>query len=165
MCEHYMWSLPPSLSINLLSPGSLSYLLYCSTGSKCQLEALTQIRRANPLFWSAAVTVWTLRQGLGVHMRMTYTLSIDTSLPDPEEHDVPLPESLSSCDASLDAQRLSCFVSSLESKQNIIFNFETKYHFPFIHSWNVSLTSNYWLGSQSPESVSSPPAEVPCAPS
>ena len=39
---------------------------------------------------------------------------IVTSFPDPEEHEVPLPES--SCEAALalDGLRLSCFVSSLE---------------------------------------------------
>ena len=43
---------------------------------------------------------------------------IATSFPDPEEQDVPLPESLSSREASLDELRLSCFVSSLELSQN-----------------------------------------------
>ena len=48
---------------------------------------------------------------------------IVTSFPDPEEHDVPLPES--SCEAALalDGLRLSCFVSSLEALQNIIHSF------------------------------------------
>ena len=78
--------------------------------------------RADPLFRSAAVTAWTLEQGLSEQTSMTfYRISIVTSFPDPEEHDVPFPESLSSCDASRDAPRLSCFVSSLESKQNLIF--------------------------------------------
>ena len=40
-----------------------------------------------------------------------------TSFPDPEEHDVLLPESLCSA-LALDGLRLSCFVSSLETLQN-----------------------------------------------
>ena len=59
---------------------------------------------------------------------------IVTSFPDPEEHDVPLPESLSSCEADLAlvGLRLSCFVPSLETSIDII---KDRYYITLLKKW------------------------------